>query len=346
MPQYQVVSATAALEFRTRIKGLKMKKADLIQYALHSNIFKRWHYFKFHFNFYTLGSEHPLAKSIIDACVSGESKIPGFATGIIDRIAAISGRENFTPHYEQLIQQLAELHMINQVIKFSWNGLLQWEPTTNLSPKNPELLVPLSGGTTIGLEVKSASFLQHQEIRSSNPIQLPSRSNIKDRLGTLNITLPRDNPIKDFLISAESKFISFKTENPLFLGILVIVTDDFVQEIVSSLLSPISGLLTPNSFAKTSNGTALAFNSIDAIILIRHQHQFIAATRDEPFIDTCTHLLDYGSPASFPPKVLVANPTGRPIPQAMLDCLQTVDISELKHYAEYKPTDLIFWINT
>ena len=53
-------------------------------------------------------------------------------------------------------------------------------------------------------------------------------------------TLPRDDPVKDFLVSANAKFEHFKkADAPNFVGVLVIVWDDFIwqDQPISPLIS-------------------------------------------------------------------------------------------------------------
>jgi hypothetical protein len=55
------------------------------------------------------------------------------------------------------------------------------------------------------------------------------------------MTLPRDNPVKDFLVSADAKFEHFKETDANFIGVLVIIWDDFIYEPISSLISESAG---------------------------------------------------------------------------------------------------------
>lgn len=82
--------------------------------------------------------------------------------------------------------------------------------------------------------------------------------------------LPRDNPIKDFLISANEKFRIFKQSNAAFLSTLVIVWDDFIYEPISAISPPQAGLFTENSFAKDDDGNPLKFEYVDCVIITRH----------------------------------------------------------------------------
>ncbi|MBW4680954.1 MAG: hypothetical protein KME19_12670 [Microcoleus vaginatus WJT46-NPBG5] len=326
-----------------------MTREELYVYVLASNIFKRWHWFKYHFEQPLYNLQHPLAESVIQACLECEQYIPGFAKGMIDALASISGKEKHEPHYEQLLQRLAELHVIKQVITFDWSSQVsfRWEPTPiNGSKKNPEIIIH-SDDYQIGVEVKAPSLLNHLRQRFSNPTQVPARvfsKKVIDKLpgADVGITLPRDNPIKDFLLSAEGKFAPFKRENKNFYSLLVIVWDDYVYEPISSLLHPSCGLFTPNSFAQDPGGQALNFPSVDGVVIISHLHQLIRATRDEPLIPPCRYPLDYGQDNDFPMKAIIANPYGINIPNVVLDCFQAYSPSQ-DVGSEYIPQDLIFW---
>ena len=215
--------------------------------------------------------------------------------------------------------------------------------------KNPELIIE-QPQLAIGIEVKCPALTEHVRKRSANAIQLPARSEIlrsaaeSIRKQHDEITLPRDNPVKDFLISADDKFAPFKRDNPEFFGILVIVWDDFIFEPLSALISDFSGLFTENSFYKDAAGIAIRFDNVDGVVLIRHLQQIYRAARDEALTDDCRHALDYGQESVFPFKVLVQNPNGRIVPDVAQRCLQTCPPSE-NLGAEYVPQDMIFWLN-
>jgi hypothetical protein len=87
--------------------------------------------------------------------------------------------------------------------------------------------------------------------------------------GDDGITLPRDNPVKDFLVDADAKFKAFKSKADCT-TVLVIVWDDFIYEPITALAHPKSGLLTANSFAKDANGSPMKFPNVDAVVLVRH----------------------------------------------------------------------------
>jgi hypothetical protein len=322
-----------------------MTKEEIIALILKSDIFNKWHFFKYHFNFYNKEGEHPLAKSIVDAILQIENKIPKAGLDYLKKIENINSKENATQHYDQLLQVLAELTIVNHTVDFNWNNLksLQYEPKSSTSNKNPEILIT-TNDLQIAIEVKSPEFVKKHNQRADNPIQLPSRSDLIKQVDTSKTTLPRDNVVKDFLISANEKFEGFKKDNPTTYCLLVIVWDDFVYEPISAISSPQAGLFTENSFAKDEEGNHLKFENIDCVIITRHLLPIICGTRGYSLPDQSRHPLDYGREGEFPFKVMIPNPKSEmPIPQEMVDCYQTRELSpELG--SEYRPQDIINWI--
>lgn len=325
-----------------------MTKEELIARVLKSDLINKWHWFSYHFLGYTHGLEHPLAKSIIDACLSVENRIPGYANKFIDDLASCSGAEKYLPHYEQLLQKLAELYVINKAVEYNWDEgtVFHLEPTIGDSKKNPEINIE-TPNFIIGIEVKSPSLIEHISTRSSNPFQLSGRS--KEFLDFAKesfdkSTLPRDNPVKDFLKSANEKFSSFKqySVKPFF-SALFIVWDDYIYEPVTALTYPSSGLLTENSFYKDKEGKAVKFPNVDSIILLRHLRNIISATRDEPLIEV-SHALDYTSRHTFPPKVFVPVNNSDNIPEDFINAYELVPLEDVAGFAEYTPSDGIFWV--
>jgi hypothetical protein len=152
---------------------------------------------------------------------------------------------------------------------------------------------------------------------------------------------PRDNVVKDFLISANDKFDSFKKCNADSICVLVIVWDDFIYEPISALINRSSGLLTKNSFLK-KEGSPIVFNNIDAIILVRHSHHIVRATRDEPLADRIRHPLDWGYKLGFLPKALVPVSGSSDDIKFISELFDAIHIEELQNIAEYRPQEIIF----
>jgi hypothetical protein len=321
-----------------------MTKEDLYSYVINSRMFQQWHWLSWHFQ----NRGHPLAESILEACLECEAAIPGFAYNFIDNIASISGHEKYLPHWEQLLQRIAELHVIKQLVSYKWGSgtSFELEPSSTESKKNPEIMIK-TREMRIGFEVKTPALFAHQQQRSNNMTQLVSRILPKEELKRLpdsdkGMTLPRDNPIKDFLDNADEKFRGFKLVGSNFFGILVIVWDDFIYEPLSALVHPDCGLFTAKSFAKNAMGSALNFECVDGVIVIRHLHQLVRACRDETLLDGCRHPLDYGRLEEFPFKAFLQNPWGKTVPDAVLDCLQAYEPNHLLG-SEYVPKDIVWW---
>jgi len=111
---------------------LPLTRPEICVLLLKSDLFQHWHWFRYHFNTLTVPEwEHPLAASIIDALVVCDRAMPGYAEKFVTILASIGGKEKFEPHYEQLIQLLAELHVVSQVVTFDWPGGVSFrsEPT-------------------------------------------------------------------------------------------------------------------------------------------------------------------------------------------------------------------------
>jgi hypothetical protein len=123
--------------------------------------------------------------------------------------------------------------------------------------------------------------------------------------------LPRDNPVKDFLVSAEAKFASFYGEKPVF-GILVIVWNDFIFEPITSLVHEASkGLLTPETFARNADGTPTTFPHVNSVFLVRHLMYFQQGAAET--LTERRHAFDFGGEQDLP-NVYVPVPGGKEVP--------------------------------
>jgi hypothetical protein len=252
-----------------------------------AGIFNHWHWFSYHFERKLRGRPEPFAEAIIEACLEVEQALPGFSYRTLDRLVALGGVEKHEPHYKQLMQLLAKVHVVRQLVRHTWpqTPTFALEPVVAGSAKNPEVTVEI-GSDLFGVEVKSPLLLEYGRQRGQLPAQLPARSGYLDEFaaaagGKDQVLLPRDNPAKDFLLSADEKFAGFKAQHPSFTGALVIVWDDFIQEPLTSLVHPQAGLFTPNSFATDANGAPLSFANVDGVILLRHPHQLRRAATEQ-----------------------------------------------------------------
>lgn len=309
-------------------------------------MFKHWHWLQWNFDEIRVSSnEPPAAMHILDVLSRCDEVMPDFATAMIDRIASVGGRVKNMDDYETIRQWLAELLVIGHLVDWEWstNVSFAYEPTSSSGGSRPEIIVSTSN-FDVGIEVKCPDLRSHRRLRSTNPTQLLARFSAGLDLDTSDTTLPRDNPVKDFLISGEYKFKQFRND-PTFFSLLFVVWDDYINEPISALLSPGSGLFTENSFARMPDGTREQFPSTDGIVLLRHQHQFREGLANRPPIDERDHFLDYGSIGRFPHNALVLNPDGKTLPRQIIEATQAIEPSSYLG-AEYQPLDLVMWIDT
>jgi hypothetical protein len=193
--------------------------------------------------------------------------------------------------------------------------------------------------------------LEHARLRSSRPVQAGGRIFTPEQFqeiagGKEKLTLPRDNPVKDFLISADEKFAAFDVEDPDFYGLLAIVWDDFIFEPITALLHPNSGLLTESSFARDVDGEPLKFPHVDAVLLVSHLQWLKRALGEGPpkvpFAMT-GHAFRWNFDAGRPVAV-VGNPHARGLPEWVAELLDVRPLEEIPG-AEYQPSDFVRWID-
>jgi len=322
-----------------------MDRQEIIDTILKTEILSDWHWFNYHFNFYNMHMEHAFAKSIVDALYDIGQKIKGADTNLINKLASIHGSEKDLQHYEQLMQVLAEILIIHRAVSFDWQNIekFEYEPTADDSNKNPEINI-YADNKIIGIEVKSPNLLEHQKNRNNNPFQLTSRNPLVQSLAKNETTYPRDNPLKDFLMSANEKFAPFKKKYDNYISVLYIVWDDFINEPISGLLSEPHGIFMSDSFAKDKKGEILKFENVDYVMISRHRFQFQQTAGEIPFPYEINHPLDYGERDIFPFKVIIKNPyTSIDVTKDLIDCYQVFEPC-MEMGAEYHPSDFIMWI--
>lgn len=306
---------------------------------------KDWHWFAFHFNQI---APRPLCFSIVGACADCEKKLPGLGFQFIKDIAAIRGKEKHDPHYDQLLQKLAELLVLRQLLTLDWpeGTVFQHEPVAFAGGKRPELRVVTLDRSFL-FEVKTPSLREHNRARKTNPFQAPSRAlpieQIKALVGNAGLTLPRDNPVKDFLVDADEKFAQFKVAKAET-SVLVIVWDDFFYEPITVLKHAQCGLLTENSYLKDATGAAVQFANIDAVVVVRHLAYFDKAAGERP-LEEREHALDFGGEHSLP-NVFIAIGDKELVPDGIRQGLRAVswDDPKLQSAADYRPQDIVFWL--
>ena len=156
------------------------------------------------------------------------------------------------------------------------------------------------------------------------------------------ITLPRDNPVKDFLISTDQKFSDFGEVEGA--NVLVIVWDDFVYEPITSLINEKTGLLTENSYYKDEDGFTVEFSNIDGVIVVRHLSYFYEGLAGRELPDR-HGIFDFGGHDSLP-NVFFPTRWGKKVPCFIIDSLRALDYRSkvFERTAEYKPLEMVMWI--
>jgi hypothetical protein len=287
------------------------------------------------------GNHITFAIDLLDALDAVDSATPGYASEMLQRIGSIDGVGE--EQYEAVLQILAEIYVTSGLVRKADRSegvsFFTHEPSLG-QQKNPEFEVRISNNWLV-VEVKAPRLIQHGRLRTANEFQLNARLP-KGALPEGEKTLPRDNPVKDFLISAEEKFISYEQVRADAYRVLVIIWDDFSNEPIAALQNSGSGLLTANSFYRDDSGDPVVFSHIDGILIVRHQHQLIRATRCEPLIDDLKGAFAYEH-NFFPPKAYIECPGGKELPEAMLKALNATPIADCVG-AEYHPSELVMWV--
>lgn len=279
-------------------------------------------------------------------CASAERVVPGLGVRYITELARLGGRERDELQYQQMLQLFAEVYAINRILLMPWSSCahFHFEPRGK-NGLRPEFQV-VDGERIYNFEVKSPSLLLHQRRRGSSSVQLPVRITkeftASVQLKNPDALLPRDNPVKDFLVSANEKFSGF----PRGPGgnILVIVWDDFIYEPIGSLLSEFAGLLTPNSFHR-EGGEAVVYDFIDAVVCARQMNVFQEALAERSLPDDRRHMFDL-SQNPYTPNVYIPTPWGEILPEHIREGFGalTHDDERLQVIAEYRMPEYIFYV--
>ncbi|WP_451971262.1 hypothetical protein [Azospirillum endophyticum] len=324
------------------------KRRELLKFAA-PLFFQKWHHFKYHFS--RLPPTH-FGTSLLDACLTLERIAPDAPRRFISELAQIGGREKNQDDYNQILQKLAEILVAQQVASMPWpkGTRFKIEEEALGSPKCVDLVATTSAGSKIGFEVKAPATTEHATRRAERPVQIPMRSadgfveHVREVFG--EATLPRDNTVRDFLRSANKKFKYFKKADPSFLGILVIVWDDFIYECLNPLTNPESGLLTPKSYSRI-DGLPERFEYVDAVIVLRHLAYFADAAVEGHLGDRRDHAFHVGGPGSLP-NVIIPVAEALNVPNFVVDGFNARPIDDpfIQHAAEYQNQDFIMWFDS
>lgn len=302
-----------------------------------------WHWFEYHF----WNGPTPFAMGIIRSCMGIDRVASGIGTTLFDELLSIGGRDRYEPHYEQLLQKMSEILVIERIVTANWpdGTMFEQEPRAKPGGKRPELLITM-GTDRLLVEVKTPSQLAHIRNRGTNPNQLSYRSEVGLRTAEVlsddETTLPRDNQILSFLKDADAKFADFRDGHTR--SMLVIVWDDFIYEPISVLMNAESGLWTKNAYAKDESGTPLAFPNVDSVVALRHLNYFICGSREEPLGDR-TNAMDFGDERAMP-NVIFPVRDQEPMMERVVERLRAHPYGDPALIgAEYQVSDMVMWLS-
>lgn len=300
------------------------------------------HFLDFHF-----ANHNEFAQEFIELICVLEDLCRGAGFAMVKKISSLRGTDKAT--YEQIVQALCELIIGKRFIEAfpSDEGFkLHCEPTDK-GKVNPEFMLEGPKWRVL-VEVKCPSLYEYETKNRMKAQQvvarLPGLKDVIFELSGLEPALPLDNKLKDFLISAETKFSSFGEVSVPTYGLLVVCWTERMFEAVSPLSNEICGLLTSASFHRKDE-EAVQFAHVSGVITTQHQSFLKRALAG----DRLGHLasdLDYGSywkpntPANpvFSPNEFAK----RPLPQEIIDALEAVMVGEhLDPIAS--PMDFVMW---
>lgn len=228
---------------------------------------------------YHLGRLTPFGQHLLAALVDCEERVPQLGYRFVKELHAVKyvptalDPAAWKARFEELVQKFAEILVARALCTIDWPAgtVIEFEPLNKSNGKRPEFSVRTPERLWL-FEVKCPSFIAHQQNRAVNPHQLPIRGFMRDapHMAGETVTLPRDNTIKDFLVSAQQKFAGFDTVDVT--GILVIVWDLNMYEAISVLMHPQAGLLTENSWFKVNDAT-VTFPEVDGVIVLNRLEQ-------------------------------------------------------------------------
>jgi len=322
--------------------GVAMQQVDALQLFLDKIPSK---YPEHMLCYFALNAQHgvvlPFLLGFTRTLAEIDSASPGYAEEMLQRLAGI--KQTGEAQYEAVLQILGEIYVTQGVVEAADREnnvvFVGHEPGPH-GNKNPECEARIRG-QWCAIEVKTPQLIAHARQREKNDLQISTRLP-RELTRDKAATLPRDNPVKDFLVSAEEKFAAYEGHRPGAMRLLVIVWDDFCYEPIAALVSPISGLLTERSFFRTKNDVAVTYPHLDGIVVVRHQHQLTRATRGELLVDGVVDAMRFRHDG-FPPKAYIQVPGGRECPREVIETLGICPLAACLG-AEYQPLEMVSWM--
>lgn len=286
------------------------------------------HFLDFHF-----ANHNEFAQEFVALMCVLEDLCPGAGCATVKKIASLRGTDPAT--YDQIIQALCELVIGKRFIEAFPAGkgfTLHWEPT-DMGKANPEFML-VGPEWRVLVEVKCPS-LHEYEVKNRTATQqlaarLPFLKDIMSSVSGAEPALPLDNKLKDFLVSAEKKFSSFREVSLHTYGVLVVCWTERMFEAVSPLSNEGCGLLTSESFYRKDD-EVVQFPHVSGVITTQQQ-SFLKSALAGYRPDHLASDLDYGS--YWKPQTPV-NPVFSPnefakrqLPEEIINALEAVMVGK------------------
>ena len=289
----------------------------------------------------------PFGGRLLDALRVCDARLPGSAARFIRKLAQTRyvnseiDAKDWQRGYEQLVQKLAEILVTRVILEANWpaGSTFSIEPLNAVTGGRPEIVVEAPDHQWL-FEVKCPSFIEYQARRAERGQQLP----VRGPLGNMNeirdgATLPRDNTLKDFLESAQTKFVQFSRKDRT--GVLVVLWDGYVFEATSALSHPDAGLLTANSW-HTSNAARVPFDAVDGVVVLNHLEILKLAPQEQPTRREDPFTI---GGEGQPPNVWCPNLGRSDLDPFLADIFDTRSLEALSGAADYTPKDYVMWLN-
>lgn len=277
-----------------------------------------------------------------------ERRLPSAGERFVGELAAIhyvpsdQNLAGWKAGFEQVVQKLGEILVARTLFEAEWpdGAVFTIEPVNLLTGARPDLIIDSPERQWL-FEVKCPAFIDFQYGRRASPRQLPVRSPVGDIPGMRNdATLPRDNVLKDFLESAERKFVDF-SEKPRS-GVLVVLWDDHVFEATSALAHDHAGLLNEKSWYHRE-GIRVLFDAVDWVVILNHLEVIKMAAQEgldgregDPFrVDSSTQF----------PNVWCPNVGCAELDPRIAQIFNAKPLGDAAVPSDYAPKDFVMWID-
>jgi hypothetical protein len=300
--------------------------------------------------FFAPSPPRPFARQLMEALSDCDRVCPGIANQLLTEILGVRLLRRDPAAYEQFLQKLAEIVGLRAVLCLEWPDGTRFEHEPRApNGRRPELLVETADELFL-FEVKCPRLIARQLERGRQSGQVVARAFPGEGMRELAANLfgddvlwPKDNNLKDFLVSAEEKFCSFDSHKPTY-GVLIVVWDEHMYEAISPLTHPHCGLLTEGTWLRDEQDQPLRFESVNGVFVLDHFGVLTAASREEaprhrahPF-----KVVD----ENYRSNVWCPNDGCGEIPRFLLQGFDAFDQDAYRGVvADYDNLELIFWLS-